>query len=180
MVVALFHKFALSGLAAAIAAGAGAVNTLADTQRPAYGAPVTILEAAAAARHAAHVFGRADLNKDGALDGDEFSVLAIVTAELARLNGFVAVDLVGGAKTVAVPGTFLPALTRSERALINDRAIREFAVVAGADERLGRDEFVSAEIEIFLASDADRNGLLAGGELTSFARTQASLATITS
>lgn len=172
----MIEKLVAAGLAAAVAAAAGLVNTAAVEPRPAYGAAVTSIEADAAARHAAAVFERADLNNDGALDEEEFSVLAIVTAELARLNGFVAVNVEDGVRTIALPQRSRPDLSGREKARIAERAHREFVAISGDDERLGSDEFVGAALERFLDVDADRNGVLNGPELVAYAQGQSRLA----
>lgn len=175
----ILHKIFAGSVAAAVAAVAGLVNGAAVVPAPAYGAPAQSLEAAAAAHNAASLFDRADLSNDGALDDEEFVILAIVTAELARLNGFVAIDLEGSARTVALPGLRSP-LNAAEKSAIGERAFREFARLAGDDERLARDEFVGAALERFLVSDADRNGVLAGGELSAYAQHQSRLAAVSS
>lgn len=167
MVVALVHKIALAGVAAATA-GASLVASADVDRAPAYGAAASALEAGASARHAAAVFERADLNNDGDLDADEYEVLVVVTAELSRLNGFVTVDADGGVRTVGAPRGN-PSLSVADRARLKERAAGEFAAIAGDDQRLGADEFVTAELERFLASDADRNGVLTGAELSAYA-----------
>jgi hypothetical protein len=171
MVVALIHKIALAGVAAATA-GVGLVTSADLEPAPAYGAAATALEARASARHAAEVFDRADLNNDGDLDAEEYEVLAIVTAELSRLNGFIGVDAEAGLRTVAVPRGE-PSLSGAEKARLKERAAAEFAAIAGDDQRLGADEYVTAELERFLASDADRNGVLTGVELSAYALAKA-------
>lgn len=175
MVVAMFPKLAFTGLAAAIAAGAGLVTSAGVEAVPAYGAAATKLDVDAAARHAASVYQRADLDNDGALDSDEFEVLAIVTAELARLNGFVAVDVSGGARTVAVATGGKPSLSATEKARLSARADREFDFIAGDDLKLAPDEFVAATLEAFMANDVDRNGALTGAELAAFAAAKAGI-----
>lgn len=180
MTARLFQKIAFSGLASALVVGAGLVTSAGVEPAPAYGSVATKLEADAAARHAAHVYHRADLDNDGALDGEEFKVLAIVGAELARLNGFIAVDLSASVQTVAVakPGGAL--MTPQEKGAIAARAEREFAYFAGEDQKLGVDEFIAATLEDFVASDRDRNGLLTGAELATFAAAQVSVPRLTS
>lgn len=172
MVVALVQKVAFSGIAAAIAASIGLVNGAAVEPAPAYGTAIDQLEANNAARQAARVFSRADLDKDGALTEDEYSVLAVVSAELARLNGFVAIDMSGRVHTVAVSTAGGPSLSLAERKQINDRAAREFKIIAGDDERLVADEYITAQLEQFLTNDSDRNGVLTGQELASYAKAQ--------
>lgn len=172
MVVALVQKLAFSGIAAAMAASIGLVNGAAVEPAPAYGTAIDRLEANIAAREAARVFSRADLDKDGTLSQDEYSVLAVVSAELARLNGFVAIDMSNGVRTVAVTAAGAPSLSPAEKKRINERAAREFRIIAGEDERLAGDEYVAAQLEQFLTNDIDRNGVLTGSELTSYARAQ--------
>ncbi|NWG90998.1 MAG: hypothetical protein HXY21_00615 [Parvularculaceae bacterium] len=178
MVVALIGKIALAGVAAATA-GISLVASADVKRASAYGAPASALEAGASARYAAAIFERADLNNDGDLDAEEFEVLAVVTAELSRLNGFVTVNVEGGVRTVAAPHGD-PSLSKAEKARLKIRAADEFAAIAGDDQRLGADEFVTAELERFLASDADRNGVLTGAELSSFALARARSTTISS
>jgi len=175
MVVGLIQKAAFSGLAAAIAAGAGLVNAVSVTAAPAYGAVASALEADAAARNASRIFDRADFNHDGALDFDEYQILAVVTAELANLNGFASFDAGEGVRIVEISHTGGTDLAANEKALIRARAAREFGYFSGDDERLAKDEFVTAEIERFMTNDRDRNGVLTGAELASYAMTQSKL-----
>ncbi|MEK7266426.1 MAG: hypothetical protein AAB227_10045 [Pseudomonadota bacterium] len=180
MVLGFFQKFAFSGFAASIAAGASLVSGASVAPQPAYGLAAAKLEAAAAANNAAHIFDRADLDNNGILDRDEYEILAVVTAELAQLNGFIAIDAGRGLETVAIARAVDGSLDEASKARIEDRAGREFRLFAGDDERLASDEFVTAQLELFLATDADRNGVLAGAELKSYANSQSKLATLNS
>lgn len=180
MVLGLIHKVAFSGFAAAVAAGASLVSSASVTPEPAYGISAGKLEAAAAATHAARVFDRADLDNNGFLDRDEYEILGVVTAELAQLNGFIVIDAGRGVETVAIARAGKRSLDSGDKARIEERAKRGFRAISGDDERLSADEFVTAELEQFLAVDADRNGVLAGAELASFARAQSGLATLNS
>lgn len=175
MVVAFVQKAAFSGLAAVIAAGAGLVTSASVSPAPAYGSAVVKLEADAAARNAARLFDRADLNNDGDLDRDEYVILAVVTAELANLNGFASLDDGDGVQTVSLPSTRKSDLTAKAKSAIRSNADREFDFAAGDDERLARHEFVAVELERFIANDNDRNGVLVGAELTSYAAAQSRL-----
>lgn len=180
MVVALVHKVAFSGLAGAIAAGASLVTSAVVEPAP-YGTPATKLEINAAGKQAARLFDRADMNKDGALDGDEYSILTVVSAELAQVNGFVAIEAGRGVEIIPI-AIDAPAshLTNQEKALVRERAAREFRAIAGDDERLSADEFIGAQLEQFLSSDKNRDGVLAGGELSAFAFGQSRLSVINS
>lgn len=166
-----FPMIALPGFAAAVAAGAGLVQAASVEPLPAYGAPATQLEAATVAATAKSVFDRADLDNDGELSREEFTTLAIVTAELARLNGFVAVDYSGGVRTAALPRA--SAWSSAERARIEEGAARDYEISAGDDQRMSADEFIAVRLEAMAAADLDRNGVLKGVELTRFAALEA-------
>jgi len=176
MVAAILHKAAFSGAAAAVAAGVSLVTSAAVDPEPAYGAAAVSVEAEAVVREAISRFERADLNKDGALDEEEFAIMAIVGAELARLNGFVPIAMNGEVRTIPLGEARREPLTKAEKAMTAARAAREYRVIAGDDERVHVGEFVDAELEKFIADDADRNGELSGVELASFAHRQARLA----
>ncbi len=168
-----FPFLMLPGFAAMIAAGAGLVHAASIEKSPAYAAAATQLEAATVAATAKEVFARADLNNDGILSGDEYLTLAVVSAELARLNGFVPVDYAGGVRVAAMPRA--EAWTKSDRARVEAAAEREYAAFAGDDLRMSRDEFVAARLESMAAADTDRNGVLTGAELTRYAGIEARL-----
>jgi hypothetical protein len=176
MVRKIFEKLAIPGLVLAVAAGATLASSAAVEPPAAYGPQAQRLEAGAAAAHASAVFERADINSDGQIDADEYSALSIVIAELARLNGFVAVDFADGGKTVALPIAAPQALAGSERIRVAAVAAREFHLVAGADDMINRNEFVDAQMELFSAADANRNGVLSERELRSYAAWQARIA----
>lgn len=179
MVFELFQKLAVSTAFAAVAAGAGMFSEKEAAPAPAYGVAAASLEATSAARHAARAFEKADLNNDGELDEDEYSLAALVTAELALLNGFYAIDAGDGVETVAI-ATARRALNDAEKVDLLSSAVREFAAVAGDDERLDQSEYVNAQLEVFLANDTDRNAVLAAGELIAFGARQARLRSVVS
>ncbi|MFN0022797.1 MAG: hypothetical protein ACKVS5_02755 [Parvularculaceae bacterium] len=168
-----FPIFLLPAFAAAVAAGAGLVRAAAVEPPAAYGVPAVQVEAATLAETAARVFSRADLDNDGAVSPEEYTTLSVVTAELARLNGFVAIEYQGGLRTAALPRA--AAWTPAERARVQSAAARDYALIAGDDERLTLPEFVDAELEALAAADRDRNGVLTGTELSTFAAIQAKL-----
>ena len=168
-----FPMIVLPGFAAAIAVGAGLVHAASVETSYAYADQAVQLEAATVASTAKTVFIRADLDNDSELSREEFVTLSIVTAELARLNGFVPVDYAGGVRTAALPRA--AAWSAGERARVEATAQRDYALIAGDDERLTRDEFVAARLEAMTAADLDRNGVLKGAELSRFAAIEASL-----
>lgn len=174
------QKLALPALAAAVFACGSLIANATVEPAPAYGAAAGRLEGAAIFSNAEKVFERADLNNDGYLGDEEYSILAVVTAELARLNGFIVVDAQEGVLTVRTLLSDKADLSHRDKEAIRDRAVREHARIAGDDQRVTRDEFVDAALERFIASDTDRNGRLTGEELTVFAASQAKVGIATS
>lgn len=166
-----FPMVVLPGFAAALAAGAGLVHAASVQPAAAYGAQAAQLEATTVATTAKAVFSRADLDNDAELSREEFVTLAIVTAELGRLNGFVAVDYAGGVRTASLPRA--ASWSKEERRRVEEAANHDYALFAGDDERMTGDEFVSARLEAMSAADLDRNGVLKGAELTRFAAIEA-------
>ncbi len=166
-----FPLVVLPGFAAALAIGASLVQAASIDPKPAYATPATQLEASTVAATAKAVFARADLDNDGTLSREEYVTLAVVAAELGRLNGFVPVDYSGGVRTAALPRG--EDWSRSERARVQTAAERDYTLFAGEDQRLTRDEFVASRLEALTAADLDRNGVLTGAELVRFAAIEA-------
>ncbi len=135
----------------------------------AYGAPVAQLTAEEARAHAGATFARADLDASGSLDADEYVSLVLVTAELSRLNGFVALAADGRDEVVSLPIAAPKALGVGERARIEAVARGEFYALAGSDSLLSAAEHAAEQARRFSAADRNRNGVLTRGELFSFA-----------
>jgi len=135
----------------------------------AYGAPVAQLTADEARAHADATFARADLDGSGVLEADEYVSLALVTAELSRINGFVALAANGRNEVVALPVATPRALGVGERARIEAVARGEFYAAAGQDSRMSADEHAAEQARRFSAADRNRNGVLTRSELSSFA-----------
>ena len=134
------------------------------------------LTRAEASIHATQVFNRADLDKSGALDADEFASLSIVTSELAHLNGYIVVEGAGDtARSIALPIEAPVALETGERARVEAVARNTFYATAGADGLISEAEFVNAEVIKFNDADRNRNGTLAKKELARFAIGQAQI-----
>jgi hypothetical protein len=151
---------ALAAIGAALASGAA--------ERAAYDGPAASLSVAELRQHADAIFDCADLDKSGALEAEEYSALALVTAELSRLNGFVALHVGAESRTVQLPRG-LPEFSRAERVRVEAVARKAFYASAGADSAIERSEFASALAARFTASDANRDGGLKRRELISFA-----------
>lgn len=152
-------------VSAALASGAG-LNSDAGA------ATADTLTKSDAVAHAAAVFHRADQNKDARLNADEFASLAIVTAELAHLNGYIEIE--GDApRLVALPIDRPSALSVGERARIEAVARNTFYSAAQGDGALNEAEFVAVELERFRDADRNRNGALRKSELAKFALSQA-------
>jgi len=159
-----------AGVSAALASGAAFKDN-------AYDGAITGLTQAEASLHARQVFARSDRNQDGVMSADEFASLSIITAELAHLNGFIAIEGDDGARTIALPIKAPVALPRGERARVEAVARNAFYAAAGSDGKLTAAEFISAEMVKFTEADRNRNGRLAKSELAGFAMRQARLAT---
>lgn len=171
----LIAAFAAPSIALA-AIGAGPYSSGLTNSAPAYGATVSRLTADEARAHAGATFARADLDRSGALNADEYAALTTVTAELSRLNGFIALAADGRNEIVALPIKAPMALAGGERARVEAVARADFHAAAGADGHITRSEFASEQAARFAAADRNRNGALAKGELAAFAARAASIA----
>ncbi len=172
MFSALIQKMTLPAFAALAAAGGGLIAAASGEPEPAYGYEARAMEASAAAQSAEIVFEKADLNNDGGIDRDEYVTLAIVNAELFRLNGFVAIETADGVEKVAIAAPAKAALTEDEKRTIRARSSLEYDRLAGYDHKLTQRDFVDSKLEEFFAADVDRNGVLTGAELERFAFNQ--------
>jgi hypothetical protein len=168
-----FPLLVLPSFAAVLAAGAGLVHAASIELKPAYGAAAVQLEATTVAMTAKIVFSRADLDNDRKLSREEYQTLSVVSAELARLNGFVPVDYTNGARTASLPRA--EAWGKADRARVEAAAERDYADFAGDDQRMTEEEFVASRLETFGAADLNRNGVLTGAELSRFAAIEARL-----
>ena len=162
-------------VAPSIALTAVGVGSNGDPGQAAYGAAVAVLSAEEARAHASASFARADLDASGALDADEYVSLAIVTAELSRLNGFIALSGHGRDDVVALPIEAAGAISIAERVRVEAVTRGEFYVAAGADALLSGEEYAAAQSARFAAADRNSNGHLARGELVAFAAGEAHL-----
>jgi hypothetical protein len=136
---------------------------------------LTSLSRGEAASYAHTVFKRADRDGDGALGVDEFAALTVVTAELAHLNGFVAIDRAGIVQTVALPVSAPGALGDAEQTRIDAVARHTFYAFAGNDGKMQQGEYLGLQNAIFASSDLNANGDLTNAELSIFAQRQAFL-----
>lgn len=168
----------LNSLAAAGAAIGIAFSSISAPDADAYeGKAVTRLSETDVASHALHSFMRADRDMDQALDVDEFAALSIVTAELAHLNGFIAIDNGGAVRTIALPVAAPVALSATDHTRIDAVARHTFYAFAGDDSRLDGREYVRLQNAVFEQADLNGNGALVKKELDIFAQRQAQLST---
>lgn len=158
---------------ALVAAGIGAA--VASPESPAYGAATERLDALHALANAEATFRRADLDGSGALDAHEYSSLATVTAELARLNGFVAVEAGQSPQIVLLPISAPQALAGAERTRVDAVSRTNFYAIAGDDARITLDEYLSDQKARFADADVNGNGSLTNAELVSFVAREALL-----
>lgn len=153
----------------AIGVSAALASATSVSERAAYGAATMSLTREGAAEHSRAIFARADVDDSGALDVNEYAALATVTAELARLNGFIALEVGDAAAVVALPIEYPTALAGAERARVEAVARAEFYSAAGADGVMSSEEFSNEQASRFAEADRNRNGALVKSELVSFA-----------
>lgn len=161
---------------AGLVAAAGLAVSVDAPSGPAY--PETGLRALtedAAVASAARVFARSDRDQSGYLDADEYTALQVVSAELARLNGFISVESDGEPSIITVSTGPSASLGEAEQIRIAAVARGAFYLAAGDDGRLDEAEFIAAERQAFEAADANRNGELARRELSEYAARAAGL-----
>lgn len=166
----LIAAFAAPSIAlAGLGVGAG------GSQMPAYGGEISSLTADQSGVKSSAIFAQADLDKSDALDADEYAALAIVTAELARLNGFIALAPDGEGEIVALPVKGSESLGPGERARVEAVARAEFYAAAGADAKMSKAEFAAERAANFAAADRNGDGRLMKRELSTFAAVEARL-----
>lgn len=153
--------------------GASAAISLSDGA--AYGKSAERLTAEALRANAEATFARADLDRSGALEAVEYTALALVTAELARLNGFVPVDYGEGVYTVSLNLSEPAGLTRAERVRVESVARSRFYAAAGQDGRMTGEQFVADQERRFTDADLNHDGVLSGKELVLYATREAML-----
>lgn len=114
------------------------------------------------------LFDRIDMNRDGALSIDEYASQAVVRASLSRFNGAVVFD---GAETfhVILPEEATKPVRVVEQTAIDAVARNEFYQIAGEDEALSRQEWISSRLNSFAQADFDEDGTLEGNELAVYA-----------
>ena len=164
----------LTSLAAAAGVAAASFVGLATDNAYDEGA-LTSLSQPLVAENAKSIFARADRDGDAALSVDEFAALTIVNAELAHLNGFIAVEEAGVAKTVALPIATGAALAPTEHARIDAVARHRFYGFSGDDGLIDEAEFIQFHKSEFNTADMNKSGVLNGRELNFYARRQAFL-----
>ena len=140
----------------------------------AYGEPVTAISAADVRLDAARRFILADADGSGDLDAREFASFSLVTVELSRLNGFVALVEDAPARRIETERAVPASLSEAERTRILALGYRRFYAEAGVDAHLSRAEFVRAAARAFARHDLDGDMVLAGRELRRFVAEAAS------
>ncbi len=159
----LFSLFALAaGVGGALAAGVGFEKEAEDC------ACIETLRYSDARLHAAVLFERADVDKDGALSSDEYAALNIVTAELTALNGYTVFVTADGDRVVSLP-EMKSRIEPQDRTFIEAKARGVFYAFANEDSKLSEAEFIDLETARFEAADRNRDGALRKGELEKFA-----------
>ena len=161
---------------AAVAAVAGLAFAAVESPDAYDGEALKTLSEADIAGHAERVFARADMDASGTLDADEYTALSVVTAELARLNGFVVIEREDEPARIEIATGEPASLPEAEHIRIAAVAQTRFYGFAGDDGVMTADEFAAAQAWLFASADFNNNGQLAKRELAVFAKQQASLA----
>lgn len=160
----------------AVIAAAGLAFASADdlaSSSPYDGEQLKLLDEAVLTDHASTVFQRADFDQNGTLNADEYATLAIISAELARLNGFVVIETSAGPSTVSLRSTAPASLSGAEHTRIDAVARSMFYNAAGDDGRMDEAEYIVAQRAVFDQADFNSNGALRKAELELFAERQA-------
>lgn len=177
MAIEFIENFAGPGLGVALAASFALATAPVTDAVNAYGPAIETVSEAVAGENAARLFLQADRNGDRAIDRDEFGALAVVSAELARLNGFVAIHLASASHRAELPVGSPKAMTSAERTRIWAVATNEFLAAAGGDGLLDESEFVGLQLSTFRQADRNGDGRLDGAEVKWFAAAQGRLLT---
>ena len=125
--------------------------------------------------HAMRVFMRADQNGDQRLDVDEYTALSIVTVELARLKGFIAIENGDTPGVIALPVAQPASLSREEHIRVAAVSQRTFYIHARDNARMNASEFVASQLALFDMADRNGNEALKRSELSNYAQRQAAL-----
>jgi hypothetical protein len=165
--------------AAALTAAVGlTAASIAGVTKGAYDdTAVERLTRAEVASGAWNAFRLADRDGDKLLNVDEYAALAVVTSELAHLNGFISVEAGDKLKTISLPIAKNGAIGASEHVRIDAVARHTFYAFSGKDGRMDPDEYIQLQNAVFEASDLNSNGSLTKLELTYYAQRQAYLPT---
>lgn len=164
-------KIAFSFIAAsAVFAGAvGIAGPMGGGIAAAFGASAETVTSDDAARDAARLFNRADMDANGVVDVEEYAALEVVEAELARLNRAVVIDGVS-LRHIELPAEVADRLSAGERARVDAVARREFHVWSDTENGLAEEAFVALRLARFDAADGDQNGRLQGDEMRLYAQ----------
>jgi len=149
---------------------------------PAYGESLQVLTKAQYEVHAGILFDQVDMNNDAHIDVEEYSAYKVVHAELAHLNGFIAVYMGQDALPIQLPAKNKRyELSYSQEVTRIDAVAREqFYQRAGDDNTLSLSEFVEHAGDDFNQADKNRNGQLKGWELDRFVMQQVTQSNLSS
>ncbi|MEE4211165.1 MAG: hypothetical protein V2I43_18095 [Parvularcula sp.] len=139
-------------------------NTLSE----AFGAEAGALPLGEALVDAARAFSKVDMNQDGLVDEDEFAAQRVVYAQLARFNRVVPVDG-HDVVSIAVPEAVPQSMSHPERAALDAIARRDYHMRVLAEPGLTQQTWSEWRLETFRSADRNRDGILAGRELDTYA-----------
>lgn len=121
-----------------------------------------------AARLSAAMFERADADRNGWLDIDEYASLALISSELLRLNG--GVEVAAFRQGVIPISVSSKALDRAQRNQLVQRSRIEFIMIAGEGFLLSGAELHNRTLSLFHQADTTKDKELHQSELENFLR----------
>ncbi len=126
--------------------------------------------------HTGSLFASADFDQNNVLDTDEYATFMVVKAEMAHLNGFLAIEVNNKAYKLPLHlSTNSQSMDKFERTRIDALARTNFYTSAGNDQALSQTEFLSNARKMFDQADKNLNGILKGKELKTFTKNQSPL-----
>ncbi len=159
-------KYSSAALVLAVALGViGTAIVFASRPVDAYPAAAERLSLADFSHASSRQFHRADLDGSGLLEQEEFVALAVVSAELARLNGFVALDGHKQLKVLDLPNEDNLAAPDLNRRRIEQSARAIYADLAFGGPGILESSYVIAREVSFRKLDQDQDNSLSGPDL---------------
>ena len=155
-----------SAAAAAVVLSTAAIVTVQPSSRaPGFAQNLALQDFNFASRQQ---FSRADLNRNEQLEEHEYVALAVVTSELAHLNGFLALQGVEKVNVLPLDKRAGQEFDSAERRRIASDARASFRQLSMGALSISEDQYIGARQSLFITFDQDGDNRLNGGDLDSF------------